>query len=176
MTEKEYNRFKFITKKICNNDGRAEDLMHDVIINLSTNAKYNSLDSNTKIFFFTRAIKNQYRSNNSRFQRDYRRYEFDELPVINEPRQDEEPYQERPTMTWVRETLDNELKNNPEFWYNHGIFNLYLQEGKLESLHRRTTIPKYSLRQTLTEIKQFLKIKWTQYERKNYQLTGETKM
>lgn len=176
MTEDEYNNYRRITKRICNNDGRAEDLMHDVIINLSTNVKYNSLDDKTKLFFFTRAVKNQFHSNNSRFQRDYRRYEFDELPTINEVRQDETPYQEKPTMTWVKETLNFELSINPDFWYEHGIFNLYLEEKKLESLHRRTQIPKYSLRQTLNEIKQLLKNKWIIYERQNYQITGETKM
>jgi hypothetical protein len=168
MTNHQYNQFKKITKKICNNDSRANDLMHDVIINLSSNIKYNMMDESQKLFFFVRAIKNQYNSNNSKFQRDYRRYEFDELPTINEPRQDEIPYQEKPTIEWVRETLDDELKRNPDFWYNYGIFDLYLKEGKLESLHRRTQIPKYSLRETLKEIKLFLNQKWDIYINNNF--------
>lgn len=168
MNNKEYNQYRKITKKICNNDSRADDLMHDVIINLSSNIKYNTMDDNQKLFFFIRALKNQYNSNNSKFQREYRRYEFDELPTINEPQQDEILYQERPTIEWIKETLDNELNINPEFWYNHGIFNLYLQVGKLESLHRKTQIPKYSLRETLKEMKDFLNTKWDLYINNNF--------
>jgi hypothetical protein len=173
MTQEQYNNFKKITKRICNGDSRGEDLMHDVIMNLQNNTTFNLLDTKSQSYFFSKTIRTQYTSNNSKFQRDYRRYEFDELPTINEPRQDEEPYQERPTMSWVKETLDTELNNNPLFWYEHGIFNLYLQEGKLESLHRRTQIPKYSLRETLKEVKNLLKLKWNQYI-ENYEFTGKT--
>jgi hypothetical protein len=175
MTEKYYNNLKKITKRICNGDSRGEDLMHDVIINLQKNERYNSLDDKTKVFFFTKTIKTQYTSNNSKFQRDYRRYEFDELPVIDEVRQDETPYEERPTISWILETLSNEVKDNPDFWYDEGIFKLFLEEKQLERLHRRTQIPKYSLRETLKNVKEILRNKWIIYEKQNYN-TGKGKM
>jgi hypothetical protein len=176
MTENQYNNFKRIAKKICNNDDRCNDLTHDVIMNLSTNDKYNQLDLKSKTYFFVRAIKNQYNSNNSKFQREQRRYEFNELNTINEPIHDDEPYKERPSIEWVKETLQNKLDSDPDYWYEHGIFTLYLKLGKIESLHRQTKIPKYSLRDTLKEIKEMLNKKWIQYEKQNYQFTGETKM
>ena len=63
------------------------------------------------------------------------------------------------------ETLEQELKDNPDKWYEVGIFRLYLKHRKLEPIHRQTKIPKYSLRQTLKEMKEWIKIKWIEYEK-----------
>jgi len=49
----------------------------------------------------------------------------------------------------------------------NGIFRLYLKHRKLEPIHRQTKIPKYSLRQTLKDMKEFIKQKWIDYERKD---------
>jgi hypothetical protein len=46
-----------------------------------------------------------------------------------------------------------------------GIFRLYLQHRKLEPIHRQTKIPKYSLRITLKEMKEWIKNKWIKYEK-----------
>ena len=52
---------------------------------------------------------------------------------------------------------------NRDFWYNKGIFELYLEHKKLEHIHRLTKIPKYSLRETLKEMKLWINNKWIDY-------------
>jgi hypothetical protein len=71
-----------------------------------------------------------------------------------------EEYIHTPDIQWIKETLSNETKNNPNFWYDEGIFNLYLEHKKIEAVHKKTRIPKYSLRKTINEIKVLLKSKW----------------
>jgi|LakMenEpi03Aug12_release.lakeMendotaPanAssembly.Ray.scaffolds.fasta_scaffold16834_18 hypothetical protein len=162
MESKEYNELRKIANKICKNDENTSDLLHDVLIQLKSNKVYNALDEKSKVFFFVRAITNQYYSNNSSYHKTYRKYVFQEIP-INYERKDQE-YNELPTLDWITETLDNELKSNPTFWYNHGIYTLYLEHKKLEQLHRLTKIPKYSLRITLKEMKEWLNYKWNKYK------------
>ena len=165
MNQKTYLKLQKIAYKICKNDENTNDLMHDVLLQLNTNKTYNTLSENDKVFFFIRAIKNQFYSNNSYHYKTYKKYVFQELPVNYDPKDID--YDELPTLDWITETLDNELTINPKFWYNHGIYTLYLQHKKLEVLHRMTKIPKYSLRITLKEMKEWLNNKWKQY--KNYE-------
>jgi hypothetical protein len=161
MQQTEYNKFKDLVTKITKGDERADDLLHDILIQLSNNQKYKSLTTKEQKYYFIRAVQNQFYSNNSAFNSKYKKYKFDEIPNTYE--QIDEPYQEQPTIDWIKETLNDELKNNPEFWYKKGIFELYMEHKKIETLHKKTHIPKYSLRITLDEIKKWLKIKWEQY-------------
>lgn len=160
MTNSEYNKFKEVAIKICGNDERTEDLLHDVLLQLDSNEKYNLLEKKDKLYFFIRTMSNQYYSNNSAFYRQHRRMSFSEITNMAD-RMNEE-YIDTPDIQWVKETLSNETKNNPKFWYDEGIFNLYLEHKKIEAVHRKTRIPKYSLRKTINEIKTFLKTKWEQ--------------
>jgi hypothetical protein len=165
MEKKEYDELKKIVNRICKNDENANDLLHDVLVQLKTNKVYNALDTKSRVFFFTRTIINQYYSTNSSYHKTYRKYFHQDIP-INYDNNDEE-YNELPTIDWITETLDNELRSNPTFWYNHGIYTLYLEHKKLEKLHRLTQIPKYSLRITLKEMKDWLNYKWIKH--KNYE-------
>jgi hypothetical protein len=165
MNQSQYEKYRTTILKICGNDEKAEDLLHDILLQLSSNTTYNSLDDKSKLFFFIRTVQNQYYSNNSSFQRTYRKYLFDEYIPNYHELQEEVRYYERPTMDWVEEVLDKELKDNPDKWYEVGIFRLYLKHRKLEPIHRQTKIPKYSLRQTLKEMKEWIKIKWIEYEK-----------
>lgn len=163
MTPKQYDKYKKTINKICGGDEKSEDLLHDIIIDLSKNDKYNGLDEKSKLYFFIRTVQNQYYSNNSKFKRTYNKYHFDEyIPNYHETKQEEE-YSESPTIDWIKETLEEELKINKDFWYNKGIFELYLEHKKLEHIHRLTHIPKYSLRITLKEMKLWLNKKWIEY-------------
>lgn len=161
MTPNQYEKYKKIITKICGGDEKAEDLLHDVLIQLNSNHKYNSLDDKSKLYFFIRTAQNQYYSNNSNFKRTYKKYHFEEIPATYDPK--EEEYKELPTMDWIKETLEEELKRNRDFWYNKGIFELYLEHKKLEHIHRLTHIPKYSLRATLKEMKLWINNKWIDY-------------
>lgn len=158
MTNKEYNKFKEVAMKICGGDERTEDLFHDVLLQLDSNEKYNLLEEKSRLYFFIRTMTNQFYSNNSAFYRQYRRMAFNEITNMSDTINEE--YIDTPDIQWIKETLSNETKNNPKFWYEEGIFNLYIEHKKIESLHRKTRIPKYSLRKTINEIKLFLKTKW----------------
>jgi hypothetical protein len=163
--EEQYKRYQQIIKKITKNDEKAEDLLHDVLIQLSQNKVYNTLTTKEQTYFFIRAAKNQFYSNNSLFQRTYNRYQYQEFNnVLEVP---DEPYEEKPTMEWVNETLEEELKNNQDFWYNYGIFKLYLEHKKIETLHKKTSIPRYSLRNTLKEVKLLINKKWLEQNGEN---------
>lgn len=161
MDKTEYNKLKQIVNKVTGGDERAEDLFHDILIQLATNEKYNSLKGNEKKYYFVRAVSNQFYSNNSSYNSKYKKYKFDEIPNTYEVI--DEPYQEQPTIDWIKETLKNELEVNPAFWYKKGLFELYLEHKKIEAIHKRTHIPKYSIRITLNEMKVWLKLKWEQY-------------
>ena len=165
MTKHEYNELKKIANKICKNNENATDLLHDVLVQLKTNKVYNTLDKKSRVFFFIRTITNQYYSNTSSYHKTYRKHLPQEIP-FNYDNKDEE-YDEIPTIDWIVEILDSELRINPTFWYNHGIYTLYLEHKKLEKLHQLTQIPKYSLRITLKEMKVWLNYKWNKY--KNYE-------
>lgn len=163
MNKKQYIEFKKIANNICKGDERTSDLLHDVLIQLSTNKVYNALDEKSRVFFFIRTLKNQFYSNNSSFHKQYRKYTFDEIPINYE--QEDIEYDEIPSLDWITETLDQELRVNKGFWYNHGIYTLYLEHKKLETLHRLTKIPKYSLRITLNEMKIWLNNKWEEFKK-----------
>ena len=161
MTQTQYEKYKSTIIKICGGDEKSEDLLHDILIQLSSNHKFNSLDEKSRLFFFIRTAQNQFYSNNSSFKRTYKKYHFEELPVTYDPKDEE--YKERPTMDWIKETLEEELQRDRTFWYNKGIFELYLEHKKLEHIHRLTKIPKYSLRETLKEMKKWINNKWIIY-------------
>lgn len=159
MTDKEYKEYYKIAMKICGGDERTQDLLHDVLIALSTNDKFISLEEKNKKFFFVRAISNQFYSKNSYFFRQHRRTQHNEFEgnLFDTP---DIPYEEQPSMEWVKETLEEELRNNKNFWYNKGLFEMYLEHKKLEKIHALTMIPKYSIRQTIKEMKLWLRKKW----------------
>lgn len=159
MTEKEYQKYRKIAIKICKNDERTMDLFHDVLIQLSTNQKFQELSEDQRKFFFIRAISNQFYSNNSYFYREYRQ-KNNTTQFSESHEQPETEYQEPLTMEWVQETLQKRLEEKPEDWYDVGIFRLYIEHKKLETIHRKTTIPKYSLRITINSMKKWLKEEW----------------
>jgi hypothetical protein len=158
MTKKEYQKYKEIAMKICSNDERAEDLLHDVLLQLQSNVKFNLLDEQKKVYFFVRAITNQYYSNNSYFFRQYNKFKFTEFDINREIIDDS--YVDTPSVEWIKDKLQQELENNKDFWYNKGLFEMYLEHKKLEKIHKLTTIPKYSIRKTITDMKKWLKQKW----------------
>ena len=158
MTEQEYNRYKEIALKICSNDERTEDLLHDVLIQLQNNKKFKELNEQTKIYFFVRAISNQFYSNNSYFYRQHNKFKYTELDIKEE--YIDEEYVETPSLEWVREELEAELKRNKNFWYDKGLFEMYIEHKRIEKIHKLTTIPKHSIRKTISDMKAWLRKKW----------------
>lgn len=163
MTETFYEKILKIVQKMTSNDPRSQDLLHDIVEQLSKNKTYNNLPENQKIFFIVRTIKNQFYSNNSKFYKEYRRYQFTNIEQVREL-QNEDLYIETPSIEWIYDEFDKIIKENQDRWYDVGIFKLYIEEkNNLSKLHNRTRIPKYSLRQTLNDMKEELRKRWDKY-------------
>lgn len=160
MLEQRYKQYRELAKRITKGDERYIDLLHDVLIQLSTNEKWNNLQTpEEQMYFLTRTITNQYYSNNSKFQKTYRKFS-DEIAQI--PDTEDEGYQEKPSLEWLNNLLDNELKTNPDNWYNIGLFKLYMEHRRIEPIYKKTMIPRYSIRATIKEMKSWIKTKWQQ--------------
>jgi hypothetical protein len=162
MTNEIYNKLKLITQKITKGDELYEDLLHDVLIQLQSNDKYNELNDKQKVYYFVRAITNQYYSSTSYFYKTYKKLKITELN--NNINVEYELYDEPPTIEWINRTLDNELLQNPNSWYDVGLFRLYMELNNINQVHKRTTIPKYSVRITIKLMKEWLNKKWIEYK------------
>jgi hypothetical protein len=158
MLEQRYKQYRELAKRITKGDERYIDLLHDILIQLSTNEKWNNLQTpEEQMYFLTRTITNQYYSNNSKFQRTYRKFSTESVDI---PDTIDEEYYERPSVEWINDLLDNELKTNPNNWYNIGLFKLYMEHRKIEPIHQKTRIPRYSIRDTIKHMKSWIKQKW----------------
>lgn len=159
MEEKRYREYIALAKKITKGDGKYQDLLHDVLIQLDNNEKWNNIfTKEEKMYYLSRALRNQFYSNNSKFQRTYKRFVFDQIEGIE---QIDIEYQEKPTIDWIKEMLEKQLETDPKFWYNKGIFELWMEHnGFIDRVYKQTKIPKYSLIETINEVKQLIKNKW----------------
>ena len=160
MLEKRYEQYRELARKITKGDERHIDLLHDILIQLETNEKWNNLPTEQEqLYFLTRTITNQFYSNNSKFQRTYRKFNSE---VIDIPDEEDVLYQDRPSIEWIYNLLDNELKSNPDNWYNVGLFKMYMEHRKIDLIHKKTKIPKYSIRETIRQMKSWIKSKWSE--------------
>jgi hypothetical protein len=153
MNKEQYNEYLVIVKKITKNDERATDLLHDVMVSLLLNEKYNNLPEKDKRWFFVRTITNQYWSKHSHFHRQYRKYttDIDIIPEIVDV-----PYQEPYDMQFVFEVLQKQS------WYDKGLFEMYLQLGSIKKVSQKTKIPIYSVSDTIKNIKKTIKNEWSE--------------
>lgn len=159
MTTEEYNNFLDIANKITKYDHRTEDLTHDILLYFLSKPFFETLPAKERVFYFIRAVKNQFQGPSSYFKRDYLRYDFGRMDIVVEPFDEEsEPL---PSMEFVYDCL-NHLD-----WYEKDLFKLYIREGSITNLHKITKIPLYSLRKSITQSKEFIKLKWTQYRENN---------
>jgi hypothetical protein len=158
MLEQRYREYRELARKITKGDERHIDLLHDVLIQLDTNEKWNNLNTKQEqMYFLTRTLTNQFYSNNSKFQKTYRKFSSEPIDI---PDVEDVPYQERPSLEWLNKLLERELKTNPENWYNIGLFKLYMEHKKIEPIHKKTKIPRYSIRETIKQMKVWVKQKW----------------
>jgi hypothetical protein len=160
MLEQRYNQYRELARKITKGDERHIDLLHDILIQLETNEKWNNLPTEQEqLYFLTRTITNQFYSNNSKFQRTYRKFNSEAIDI---PDEEDVLYQDRPSIEWINNLLDNELKSNPDNWYNVGLFKMYMEHRKIDLIHKKTKIPKYSIRETIRQMKSWIKSKWSE--------------
>jgi hypothetical protein len=153
MDPKTYKHWLDITNKITKHHADTLDLFHDVLIYLQSNVRYNELPEDKKLFFFIRTVKNQFYSNSSYYQRDYKRHKPQEYEDNNTNEINEKHYH-IPDLEWVNEKI-SQLN-----WYKRGIFEIYLKEKTIKSVSDKTQIPLYSVRKTITEVKEYLQKLW----------------
>ena len=163
MLNSEYKKYLQVATRITGGDQRSQDLLHDVLLQLSKNDTFDNLNNNDKLYYLTMALKNQFYSNNSHFKRDYRKYEFTELATNYDDIVIE--YEEQPTLDWVREVLQDELDKDKDFWYNKGLFELWLDnKGFIDRVHKQTHIPRYSIKDTIKQVQKLLRDRWMIYK------------
>ena len=144
MLEQRYTEYRELAKRITKGDERHIDLLHDILIQLETNEKWNNLNTKEEQMYF--------------LTRTYRKFSGELNDIPDEP---DVPYQEKPSIEWINTTLEKELLNNPKNWYNVGLFRMYMEHRKIEPIHKQTRIPRYSIRNTIREMKVWIKSKWS---------------
>lgn len=164
MRETRYREYKLLAKRITKGDERYIDLLHDVLIQLQTNDKWNNLNTKEEqLYFLSKALTNQFYSNSSSFQRTYKRYSHMELQETLDI--SDTIYEEQPTIEWINEALEEQLKEDPHFWYEKGIFELWVKHNCfIERVHKQTKIPRYSIKETINQVKDLLINKWKKYK------------
>lgn len=162
MDERRYREYRELARTITGGDERYIDLLHDVLIDLDGNDKWNNITTKKeKMYFLTRTLSNQFYSNNSKFNRTYRKFNtevFDNLEIVDSP------YVEPPTMDWLESLLEQETREKPYRWYDVGLFRLYLKDKKIDLIHKKTKIPKYSIRETIKNMKLWIRMEWKKYQ------------
>jgi DNA-directed RNA polymerase specialized sigma24 family protein len=153
MDNKTYKEWISIANKITKNHSDTSDLVHDILVYLTKNIRYNELPENKRLYFFVRALKNQFYSNSSYYTRDYkkhspREYEDNNYNLINEKNF------HLPDFEWINEKI-SKLD-----WYKKTLFELYLQEKTAKSVSEKTQIPIYSVRKSINEVKEYLRKTW----------------
>lgn len=157
MNNQKYDKFKEIVRTITSDHDLTEELYHEVLSQLYQSPKYSGLTESEQVWFFIRTLKNQYHSSNSRFHKVWRKVKFEE---INNLSIEDENYQERPSVDWIYKTLQEELERDPNFWYEKGLMELWMKDPNIDKIHKRTKIPKYSIRDTINKMKKWIIKKW----------------
>lgn len=159
MTQQEYNNLLTIAYRLSKGDHRTEDLVHDILTNFLSTPVYKTLPKKERVFYFIRAFRNQYEGSSSYFKRDYKKYDYGRMDITIDPIEEER--EETPSMEFVYQCLE-ELN-----WYERDLFHLYIKEGTIAKLHKKTNIPLYSLRKSIKTSKQYIREKWFFYIQNN---------
>jgi hypothetical protein len=163
MKQTTYKKLKEIVYKMCNDYDTRDDLIQDIAQSLLNNEKFDSLNENAKTYYLVGIVRRQVYSTNSSYYRTFKK--FNGVELTDRDTIPDVPYSEEPTMDWVREELENELKRNPKFWYNKQLFELYLEKkGFIDRVHKQTKIPRYAIKDTVNEVKGLLKQRWKIYK------------
>jgi hypothetical protein len=159
MNAQLYNKLKKLTLKMCSDRDTCIDLFHDILLQCETNPTFTGLTEDQQRYYFVGIVRRQVYSTNSSYYRMHKKYNFTELKDTDD--MVDVDYVETPDMTWVKKVLNDELEKNPDFWYNKQLFELYLDKGGvIEKVYQQTRIPRYSIKDTINEMKKWLKQKW----------------
>ena len=153
-------KLKQIARQLATPD-LAHDLEHELVLRLFEKPpdKIEAIHRAGYLnFYVVRMAINLYRSNNSRFQRDYRHHEHREEVQEGHTESPVESYDERPDTIFERalECMDQWAKPG-QYPYDKQLFLLWLELGNKKLIERRTKIPWRSISYTINNCKQRLK-------------------
>ncbi len=139
----------------------AEDLEHELVIRLYEKPadKIEAMHAGGYLhFYIVRMAINLYRSNNSRFQRDFRHNELRQEIEHQQLQAPVEAYDERADELFARalECMDKWAKAG-QYPYDKQLFLLWLELGNKKLIERRTKIPWRSISYTINNCKERLK-------------------
>jgi hypothetical protein len=139
----------------------APDLEHELVIRLLEKPadKIEAMHDAGFLHFYTvRMAINLYRSNNSKFQRDYRHLEQREELQEHHEQAAAQGYDTRPDQLFQRamEVMDTWAKDGA-YPYDKQLFLLWLEVGNKKLIERQTKIPWRSISYTINNCKQRLK-------------------
>jgi hypothetical protein len=139
----------------------AQDLEHEIVIRLLEKPpeKIEAMHAAGYLnFYIVRMAINLYRSNNSRFQRDYRHYEHHADINSQQIESTHEEYDDRADMLYEKavQCMDNWAKPG-QYPYDKQLFLLWLDLGNKKLIERKTKIPWRSISYTINNCKEKLK-------------------
>jgi len=145
-------------KKICLNTDEQYDLFQSVVEQLLQKPKkINDIPDNQKMYFFIRAVKNNYNSKTSPYHKVYRKNQHHHIPLLEDITEDfvDEEYKETtPDMKWVYNQLDT------FDWFERDLFLLWIEMGTLTSVSKQTLIPLNSVGRYINKTKNKLQELW----------------
>jgi hypothetical protein len=152
--ETNYNKLKYICSSVSKENDN-DELLHFCIDICIHHKKFNDIeDEKGKIYFFTRVVLNNWKSNTSPYHMIYRK----QRPLIIDynvelPNIELEEIQEI-DLQWVQDEIKL-LKTTD--WYSGRLFELYIEEGcSITKLNKRTTIPIAILSRDVNKVRKIL--------------------
>ena len=146
--EENFEELGRISKKIGGQHG--EDLRQEcLLILLEKENVYEIINSGGAIYYYTRILLNQFRSNTSAFAKNYR-------GLVDLPSYYDEPDIQEPDDSQLLDAVVKAVNKLPN--YDKMIVNIKILEGtSICKLSRETNIPRNSLSLTYNRAKQFLR-------------------
>ncbi len=151
------------TKNITKNHEETMDLYQSVMTQLIPKADtLNDISDKEKLYYFIKVIKTNWFSNTSPYQYNKLKYEKkrNTYEEYKDYREDIEYNETIPDMDWVEAEL------HKIGWFEHDLFMLFYETKTLTALHKETQIPINSVGKYIKEIKQELKKRWNEKEKR----------
>lgn len=159
---KNYDDLYTITRNICNGDELMDDLFQEVMVQLLPKKDLDVIPDDEKKYYFISVVRLNYHSKTSRFHYKIRKptenwFSFDERDEDNDMTESLD-YIDKVDMNWVKDELQD------FHWYKRTLFEMWIEEGTITSLSKKTTINKNTCGQHIREIKEELQRRWDEQQ------------
>lgn len=149
-----YNELKNICDKFSTPE-EVDDLLHICIEQFLKNKKVIDVPDKEKLYFFTRIVRNQYKSKTSSYHYTYRKYQFNELFPTKEI-VDEQYEENEIDLEWVMNQIEKDKMDGD--WYFSRLFEIYISLNcSVTNTSKKTSIPINSVSRDLNKYRKRLK-------------------